>query len=87
MQEATPSPADAAKRADLMQRLGKIIAGGVAGHYHLRAEVHPAALSLASMFMQPDAACPSRTTCATSMILLHSMSRCVVLAAGLWFIC
>ena len=40
MQEATPSSADAAKRADLMRRLNNIISSGVAGYSGLHAEVH-----------------------------------------------
>ena len=38
-QEATPSAADAAKRADLVRRLDHIIANGISGYTGLRAEV------------------------------------------------
>jgi len=39
MQAATPSSADASKRADLMRRLNNIISSGVAGYTGLHAEV------------------------------------------------
>ena len=52
-QEATPSAADAAKRADLVRRLGNLIASGVAGYTGLRAEVPQITLPSLTLCFEP----------------------------------
>ena len=92
-QAATPSAADAAKRADLVRRLGNIIAGGVAGYTGLRAEVPQTTLLILTPVLPPPLG-PGPHAGPTpdfardlgqlwaSTFLHHESS--VVLLAGLW---
>jgi hypothetical protein len=83
-QEATPSAADAAKRADLVRRLGNIIADGVAGYTGLRAEVLKTAFSSLALHHNPHpmlasalalvlTCCPPQTLVS---VRLHRFSTC-----------